>query len=501
MANSSHPLEKIAVFTAFLTAALRASQHLQFYREIAILYQYYSERISIMKQETMINDLTQGSVAKRLVLFTLPLAASNLLQVVYNLVDMIVVGQFVGSTGLSGVSIGGDLMHIFMYIGIGFSSAGQIIISQLVGKQDYEGVNRAIGTMFSFILGLSIVCSVISLLGQDLLLSWMNTPAESWEEAKAYSAVCFWGLFFIFGYNIVSAILRGMGDSTRPFIFVAVAAVLNLLLDLLFVAVFNWSTFGAALATVIGQGVSFIGSLIYLFKRRQQFGFDFKPHSFIIDKSKLFPLIKLGFPMTLQSMAIVLSSLLVTSWINEYGLVASAVTGIGAKLRDTMSIVTNSLSTATSTMVGQNMGAGKIDRVKRVVWSSFSICMGAYFIYTAVFLLFPVELFSIFNTDPEVLAWAPRYVWTLAISLLCMCMMSSFNGLINGIGFAALSFAIGMLDGVIARVGLALLLGRVFDMGIMGFWLGSGLAGMFTAIPGIIYYFSGAWKKRKLVIQ
>ena len=118
-----------------------------------------------------------------------------------------------------------------------------------------------------------------------------------------------------------------------------------------------------------------------------------------------------------------------------------------------------------------------------------------------MFLLFPVELFSIFNTDPEVLAWAPRYVWTLAISLLCMCMMSSFNGLINGIGFAALSFAIGMLDGVIARVGLALLLGRVFDMGIMGFWLGSGLAGMFTAIPGIIYYFSGAWKKRKLVIQ
>lgn len=454
-----------------------------------------------MKQNSMINDLTQGSVAKQLVLFTLPLAASNLLQIIYNLVDMIVIGQFVGSTGISAVSIGGNLMHIFMYIGMGFSGAGQVVISQLVGKQDRDGVNRAIGTMLTFLSLLAVVCTAVSLLAQNLLLEWMNTPAEAWDQARDYSVVCYWGLIFTFGYNAVSAILRGMGDSTRPFIFVAIAAVINLVLDLLFVAGFGWDAFGAALATVIGQAVSFIGSLVYLYIRRAQFGFDFRLRSFALDMKKLVPLVKLGFPMALQSMAIVLSSLLVTSWINEYGLIASAVTGIGSKLRDTMTIVTNSLSTATSTMVGQNMGAGKISRVKRVVWVSFGICMGAYVVYTAVFLLFPTQLFSIFDTDPEVLAWAPKFAWTLAVSLFCMCMMSSFNGLINGIGFAALSFAIGMVDGVIARVGLAILLGKVLGMGIMGFWLGSALAGFFTAIPGIVYFLSGAWTKRKLVVS
>ncbi len=454
-----------------------------------------------MKQKTMINDLTQGSVAKQLVLFTLPLAASNLLQIIYNLVDMIVIGQFVGSTGISAVSIGGNLMHIFMFIGIGFAGAGQVIISQLVGKQDKEGVNRAIGTMFTFLAILAIACTAVSLLGQDLLLSWMNTPEEAWDQTRDYSVVCYWGMLFIFGYNAVSSILRGMGDSTRPFIFVAVAAVINLLLDLLFIVGFGWDAFGAALATVIGQGVSFVSSLVYLYTRRSQFGFDFKLRSFAVDRDKLVPLVKLGFPMALQSMAIVLSSLIVTSWINEYGLIASAVTGIGSKLRDTMSIVTNSLCTATSTMVGQNMGAGKTDRVKRTVWVSFGICMGAFVIYAAVFLLFPTKLFSIFDTDPEVLAWAPKYMWTLVITLLCSCMMSSFNGLINGIGFASLAFAIGMLDGVVARVGLAILLGKVFEMGIMGFWMGSALAGLFTAIPGMVYYFSGLWKKRKLVVN
>ena len=450
---------------------------------------------------SMVNDLTQGRVARQLILFTLPLAASNLLQVLYNLVDMIVIGRFVGSTGLSGVSIGGDLMHIPMFIGIGFSGAAQIIVAQLVGKKDREGVNRAIGTSFSFILGMSLVCTALFLIFRNQLLDWMNTPAEARQQALNYSVVCFWGMFFIFGYNAVSAILRGMGDSTRPFVFIGVATVVNVVLDLVFVGLMQLDAMGAALATVIGQAVSFVGSLIYLYRRREQFGFDFKPASFRIDRSVLLPLVKLGVPMMLQSMAITISSLFVNAWVNAYGVTASAVTAVGGKLRNTASVITNSLCTATASMTGQNMGAGRIDRVRRTVGVSVLINAAAFVLWAVAFLAFPRQIFGFFTTDPEVLDWARTFMYTNVVSILCMCMMSSFNGLITGVGNATLSFIIGMLDGVVARVGIALLLGRVMGMGILGFWWGNALAGFFTAIPGIVYYFTGRWEHRELVVR
>ena len=219
--------------------------------------------------------MTEGSIAKKLIMFALPLMLSNLLQTVYNMVDMIVIGQFVGKESLSAVSIGGEILMALTFVSMGLCMAGQILISQYVGAQNKEQIKKTIGTLFTVVFACGIALTVICVFLVDPILDLLNTPAEAWSETWDYVFICILGLVFIYGYNIVGAILRGMGDSKHPLIFVAIAAGANLVLDLVFVVVFKWQAMGTALATVMGQAISFIFSLIYLFRHKVEFGFDF----------------------------------------------------------------------------------------------------------------------------------------------------------------------------------------------------------------------------------
>jgi putative MATE family efflux protein len=449
----------------------------------------------------MITDLTQGSVLKRLLVFAYPLALSNLLQVVYSIVDMIVIGRFIGSTGLSGAAIGSDLLNFFMMLGAGFSNAGQVMISQYVGRGDRKGINSVIGTMFTFILGVSLILTVIALIFARDFLMLVKAPAESFVQAYNFAVTGFCGLFFIYGYNAVSSILRGMGDSKRPFIFIIISTVTNAILALTFVGVLRLNTFGAALATVISQALSFTLSIIYLYKKREAFGFDFKPKSFRISRQQLGPMVGLGLPMALQNAAISLSFLFVNSCINSYGVIASAVTGVGSKLSNVMGIIAQAAGMASSTMIGQNFGAAKFDRCKKIVHYTLFICLAACAILIVLYNLLPRELFSLFSDDPEVLNYAPVYVLIMSAGFIAFAVMSPYISMINGIGFASFCFLVAIFDGVISRVGLALLLGRVLDMGITGFWLGNSLAAFTTAIIAGIYFYTGAWKKRSLLVK
>lgn len=453
------------------------------------------------KEKSMIKDLTTGSVTKTLFAFAAPFMLSNLLQTVYNLVDMVVIGQYVGSTGLSAVSIGGEMLHLFTFICMGFCSAGQITISQYVGAGDRKAVSRVIGNLFTMIFVLAIILTAAGISCADLMLRLMNTPQEAFSQAMDYTLVCFWGTVFIFGYNVVSAILRGMGDSKRPFIFIAVAALINLVLDLVFVAVFNWGAWGAALATVIGQAASFIGSLIYLYIKRDSFGFDFKLTSFMPELRYIKILLRLGLPMCLQYCAIMVSALFVQSYINSYGVTASAVNGVGNKLSSVMSVVTNAFNNAGAAMIGQNLGAGKTDRVNRIIRSAMAFCLGVATALSAVMVLFPRQVFGLFNSDPLVLDMAMEYVPIAVLSFYGFALRSPFNALINGLGFASLNLVIGIMDGIVARVGLAILLGVVMDLGIHGFWYGNVAAGYVPFVMGLTYYLTGKWKTRKLVIH
>lgn len=446
--------------------------------------------------DSLIRDLTHGSVTRLLLIFAFPLLCSNLLQTVYNMVDMIVIGRFVGREGLSAVSIGGDALHFLTFLVIGFSNAGQVILSQYIGAGNRDRIRGTIGTMFTVTFLCAVGLTIVCYFGLDAFLTAMNTPEECFDYARQYGLTCVLGLVFIYGYNLVSAILRGMGDSKHPFIFIAVATVVNLVLDLVFVALLGMGPFGAALATVIGQAVSFLWALFYLYRHKDAFGFDFKPASFKPDPEVLPKLIKLGLPMILQSAAINFSMLFVNSYINGYGVVASAVTGVGNKLGSITAVVTNALSTAGSSMVGQNIGAGKYHRVPKIIGVSMVVDLAFAVLLSFLTICFPRTIFGLFNDDPQVLDMAMTYIPVAVLLYVGFAMRSPFFALINGSGNAKLNLIVGLLDGVICRVGLAMLMGIAMGMGIMGFWLGNAFAGYMPFLIGGVYFLTGKWKKR-----
>ncbi len=447
--------------------------------------------------KSMQTDLTTGSVTKLLLRFTLPLFVSNALQAIYNIVDMIVVGQFIGGAGMSAVSIGGDILHLLTFVAMGFSSAGQVLIAQHVGAGRRDEVRRTIGTMFTVMLSVSLVISAVCFFLRTNILGWLNTPAQSYDFTLDYTVTCIAGLFFIYGYNAVSAILRGMGDSKRPFVFIAIAAILNMILDVVFVCFCGMEVFGAALATVIGQGVSFIVSIIYLYRKREQFGFDFRPESFIPRQQTLAKLVALGIPMAIQAAAVNFSKIVLTAWINLHGVVFSALGGVYNKVNMMSGIVSNSFTAAGSTMIGQNLGARKYERIPRIL-GTIAVCgISLCLIFSAAMLLFPEPIFSLFTSDEAVLSTAAILILPTVLNFFGSATRSVGFSLINGSGNTKLNLTIALVDGIISRIGIAALLGFALKMNCLGFWLGDALAGFVPITVATIFYLSGVWKKEK----
>ena len=455
----------------------------------------------IRKRKNFINDFTSGPVLYTLLVFAVPLFLSNLLQAVYNMVDMIVVGRVVGEAGLSGVTIGGDVLSFLTFISMGFSSASQVIISQYIGAGRKDKLSRFIGTMSTSLILCAVGMSVIALLLREQILTWLNTPAESWDQALSYATTCMCGLVFIYGYNIVSAVMRGLGDSKRPFMFIAIAAVLNLILDIVFVAGFGLEAFGAALATVIAQGVSFLTALVYLYKKRDRLGFDLSLSNFRIDTHELVLLIKLGVPFAIRSASIMFSRLFVSSWINGYGVTVSAVTGVGNKINLVANLMGTAVTTAGSSMVGQNIGAEKYDRVRRILGSAFLINGICFSIFIAIILLFPHTVFGLFTTDANVLALCMEYVIILVVTFVAAALRDSMNAFTSGCGNYKFNFAVAIIDGLITRIGLSLLFGNALSMGYFGFWLGDAISGSMPFVLGTFYYVSGFWKKKSAIVS
>ena len=449
------------------------------------------------RQATMVKDMTTGKVVPLLLRFAFPLFVSNALQAVYNVVDMVVVGNYIGKAGMSAVSIGGDLLHLLTFVAMGFCSAGQVIIARAVGERRPEDIRKTIGTMFTFLLSVSAAIAVICYLLRASLLSWLNTPAAARAYAMDYLVTCVCGLVFIYGYNIVSAILRGMGDSKRPFLFIAVAAILNMILDVLFVKYCHMEVFGAALATVIGQGVSFLASLVYLYRRRESFGFDFRPASFRIDGPTFRRLLALGIPMAIQSAAINLSKILLMSWINLFDVTYSALAGIFNKLNTMCGVISQSFTTAGSTMVGQNLGARKDKRVNETLLTILLIGMGFAALFTAVMLLWPEGVYGMFTPDPDVLSVAAVLTLPVILNFFGAGTRSVAFSLINGSGRAKLNLAVAIIDGMISRIGLAALFGFALHWDCFGFWMGDALAGFMPLLIGGVFYLSGRWRSRE----
>lgn len=445
--------------------------------------------------ETKIRDFTEGNITGQLLTFAFPIFLSNLLQVVYNMVDMIIVGNRLGKTGISAVSVGGDVTALLTFVAMGFASAGQVIIARLIGFGKREHLGRFVGTMCGFLLTSAALISVIGYYLRHEMLSLMNTPPEAYEGALSYSIICMVGLVFIYGYNMTSAILRGMGDSKHPFIFIGIAAVVNLVLDVVLVLYLDFGVSGAAIATVVSQAISFLACVLFLSRHKEQFSLHITLRDFFVwDKQMIIDLVKLGTPMAIKSASIQVSKLFVNSWINSYGLVVSAFAGIANKVASISNLVSMAMNTAGSTMVGQNIAAVKNDRVKeilkRLAMLTLSIATG----FSAIFLLFPDPIFGIFTSESEVLAIARDYLPIAVLLFYGGALRAVMNALMNGSGNTGVNFATAILDGFVLRIGLSVLFGLSLGMKHFGFWLGDALAGFTPFFIGIVFYFSGRWK-------
>ena len=446
-------------------------------------------------QKTNITDFTRGPVTRQLYAFALPLFLSNLLQIVYNMVDMIVVGHELGKVGLSAVSIGGDVSNFLTFIAMGFSNAGQVIIAQYIGAGQRHKIGRFVSTMFTSLMVCAVVVSAVCLWQRDPILGLMKTPEAAWTDALAYSSVCMLGMVFIYGYNIVSAVLRGMGDSKHPFLFVGLAAVLNVILDVVFVMGCGMRAMGAALATVISQGSSFLLCAVFMWRKRQSFELDLQPTYFLRpDWSMLRRLVQLGIPMAIKNASIQFSKLFVNSWINSYGVEVSAFAGIANKINSISNLVSNSMNTAGSSMVAQNIGAKKYDRVPRIMKTIFATTLTMAAVMSLAILSFPTPIFRLFGADDSVLSVAMEYLPIAVLIFAGSAFRSPMNALINGSGNNGMNFATAMLDGIILRIGLSVLFGLALHMGYLGFWLGDACAGFTPFVIGLVFYFSGKWK-------
>ena len=444
-----------------------------------------------------IKDFTEGNITKQLLLFAAPLFLSNLLQVVYNMVDMAVVGATVGKEGISAVSVGGDIIALLTFVGMGFGGAGQVLIAKYVGLGQREKIGRFVGTMSGFLTVAVAVLTLVGIVFREPLLLLMNTPSEAYSGALSYSVICTLGLIFIYGYNIVSAVLRGMGDSKHPFVFIAIAAAINIVLDIVFVVWLGMGAAGAALATVTSQAGSFVISVIYLILHRERFSLDVSFSCFIHwDREMLADLVRLGTPMAIKTASIQFSKLFVNSFINSYGIAVSAFAGIANKIASVANLISMAMNNAGSTMVGQNIAARKYSRVNKILLNLALITLTVSAVLSAVMLLAPDAVYSLFTTDPDVLKIGREFVPISLILFLAAALRAVMNALMNGSGNYKINFATAIFDGIVMRIGLALLFGIALGMEHLGFWLGDALAGFTPFVIGTVFYLSGKWRTK-----
>ncbi|MDR1801449.1 MAG: MATE family efflux transporter [Lachnospiraceae bacterium] len=451
--------------------------------------------------ETVIKDFTKGSIPRMLFAFMLPFMASNALQVLYSTVDMIVVGRFVGSAGLSAVAMGSQILNLSTMLCSGLSVGGQVLIAQMIGAGRKDDLNNVIGTMFTLLMLMGVFFTLMIVAMRTPLLLLINIPIESFNMGLSYLTICGACLLFTFGYNMVSAVLRGMGDSKHPFWFITIASVINLILDLLFIGGFGWGVAGAAWATILGQAFSFFYSLYFMYKRKEQFHFDFKLKSLRPVKKHMSTMVGQGLPLALQSGLIYFSMFYVNSMVNKLGLTASATFSVGVRIDDICNKLSIAVRNAASPMIAQNWAAHEIPRCKKIVYWSWAYVILFHGIFVFFYVLYGNLAFKLFTTDSEVLALAPVFIKAILWTFLGLAFLRGCSAFVEGIGNAKLGMLFGLMDGVILRVGLSTLLGITLGLGFYGFVLGYGLAPFGAVIPSMWYFVAGKWKKRKTLVE
>lgn len=455
------------------------------------------------------NDLTKGSVAGQLIKFSIPFLISNLLQALYSVADMVIVGNAIGPIGVADVQMGSQVTMLLTNIVIGLGAGATVLVAQYQGANRPDDQKQTISTVFTMYFILGIVSTVLMLIINKPILELLSAQEVS-QGAISYLNVCSLGYIFIFGYNAVSGILRGMGDSKRPLYFVAIAAITNIVLDLILVK--RLGAAGAAWATISSQALSFILSAIYL--KFSGFVFDFKPSSFRINFSKLKLICKVGFPSAVQFSITGFSFLTLTGLSSQLDPnVGNALLGIGSKLNTFGILPCVAMCSSISSMAGQNIGAGQYKRAKKCMWVGLSIALGVSLVVFAIINLFPEQVIHIFmNGDnlsgtelenyKKCMELGPNYIRLCSIDYVLACVFFACNGLAMGSGHTVFALVNTAVMSLCFRMPLAYIFSCDWglNLGLNGVAAALGLAPIVPGIIGILYIQSGRWKRSKLGI-
>lgn len=437
-------------------------------------------------------NMTEGNPLPILLTFAVPLLISSLFQQLYNMIDAMVVGQFVGANALAAVGSTGYITNLFFALSAGLASGVGIITAQYFGAKNDSMVRKSIVTCIYLMTATTLIMGCFGFLLAPAVLRLMNTPEAIFSDALLYMRICCLGLFATAAYNALSGLLRAIGNSRTPLLFLIVASIINLILDLIFVILFHWSVAGVALATILAQLFSAIACIIYVLKREPLFRIPKSEWGY--DKALARQAIRLGIPLALQSSMISISNLALQRVVNGLGETVVAALTAGNRFESFVHLPLNSLGIALSTFAGQNIGAGKPERVTKGLKTG--ILAGLLFVAVMIpaTMLFGSNIIRLFTSDADVIAIGAAGICTSAFFYIPLCIVHTTRGTINGCGDAKFPLLTGIVE-VIARICLAAPATALF--GFRGIWLTTGTTWALGAILGIVRYYYLFIKKRR----
>lgn len=403
--------------------------------------------------------LVEGKILPTLLAFSGPFLLASILQALYGAVDLLVVGQFADSARVSAVAIGGQVMQTITGIVLGISTGGTVVIGQYIGAKKKRAAAFAVGNLTALFIVIGILLTIVMILMVKPITGIMQTPQEAASHTIQYIRICACGIPFIVGYNGVSGVFRGFGDSKTPLYFVALACLINVGLDFLLIAGFHMGASGAALATVIAQGVSFCAAILYMMKKGLPVAFQKQYIGF--HGGQAVRILKIGSPIALQDALVNVSFLIITAIINTMGLIASAAVGIDEKIIVFAMLVPTSFASAVAVMTAQNVGAGRMDRAKQSLWTGVGLAFICGLLIWIYCQFAPETLTALFSKDPQVIHQAGLYLRNYTIDCMLVAFIFCANSFFSGCGYSLFSLIHSMLATFGVRVPVSWFLSRM----------------------------------------
>lgn len=447
------------------------------------------------KKTAQHTDLTQGKVWKVILRFAFPLLIGNLLQQCYNVTDSVIVGQYLGKEALAAVSASFFIYYFVISWVIGIGSGTSVVISQFFGAKDYEKVQRAFSSFFIFMLGAGLLLSIVGMIMAEPLFVLTHTPEEVIPEAVSYFRIYIGGTFLFVCFNSVISILRGVGESVRPMLFILLTTVLNILLDLLFIVGFEWGIEGAARATVIAQGIGMCVGLAYLNNRHPLF--SIRRRDLLFDASLFKEGLRIGLPTSAQQCAISLGLMALLGIVNSFGTDTLTAYGAAGKIDTIIIQAVLTLSSALAAFTGQNIGAGHLDRVRQGV--RFALLINVIFSLTTFALIYFLgdSLMRIFTDDAEVIRIGWEYLLIMAGFFVVHGGLNIFNGALRGSGDTLFPMLVSITCLWLIRIPLAYAFSSLW--GRVGIWWAIGCSLCIGLTVIYVYYRLGRWRKHSVV--